>query len=64
MEAKTKKRKAGRPGTPRFRIEKLEERIAPTKGGIPGWACGGYGYGRFNPHGKPLPYGKCACAYC
>jgi len=41
---------------PRFRIKKLEERIAPTKGGIPGWRTHCYyqyypGY-RYNPQGK------------
>jgi hypothetical protein len=29
----------------RFRIEKLEDRIAPAKGGIPGSPNSGYGWG-------------------
>jgi len=40
--------------TPRFKIEKLEERIAPAKGGIPGPTDhsngGGGGHWDCNPH--------------
>ena len=45
---------------PRFRIEKLEERIAPGKGGFPG-NCGPtyYGYGHLNPHGKLVGSWRC-----
>ena len=34
----------GKPKKPRFKIEKLEERIAPRRGGIPG-PDGGGGHG-------------------
>jgi hypothetical protein len=37
----------------RFQIVKLEERIAPTKGGIPGW--GGYYKPCHGAHGKCFP---------
>lgn len=47
-----------KPAKPRFRIEKLEERIAPTKGGIPGkpgdstcyYDCFHKGKGRYPGH--------------
>ncbi|MHC4137213.1 MAG: hypothetical protein ACYS0K_19855 [Planctomycetota bacterium] len=58
---KTKKRRS-RAEKPRFRIARLEERIAPKKGGIPGWYCAYGGYGqRYNPHGKPI--GRWDCGY-
>jgi len=38
----------------RFQIVKLEERIAPTKGGIPGWG-GGYYKPCHGAHGKCFP---------
>jgi len=45
------------PGKRRFRIEKLEERIAPAKGGIPGkpgdtWCYYDCKPGRHHPGGK------------
>ena len=39
----------------RFQIVKLEERIAPTKGGIPGWSGGGYYKPCHGAHGKCFP---------
>lgn len=42
-----------KPEKPRFRIEKLEERIAPAKGGIPGKPP--YHY----PPGQTCYYGFC-----
>ena len=56
---KTKKRRS-RAEKPRFRIVRLEERIAPNKGGDPGWYCF-YGQ-RFNPNGKLIGYGP-GCYY-
>jgi hypothetical protein len=43
----------GKVGPSRFRIEKLEERIAPAKGGIPGKPA--YHY----PPGQTCYYGFC-----
>ena len=50
-----------RPGAtePRFRIEKLEERIAPKKGGVPGNCTGDYGFGRYNPQGNRVGSWRC-----
>jgi len=39
----------------RFQIVKLEERISPTKGGIPGWSGGGYYKPCHGAHGKCFP---------
>ena len=47
------KEPARRSNRPRFRIDKLEERIAPAKGGIPGKPA--YHY----PPGQTCYYGFC-----
>ena len=36
MKSRTDEQKTNEMKAPRFKIEKLEERIAPRKGGIPG----------------------------
>jgi hypothetical protein len=36
MKSQTEEQKTTETKKPRFKIEKLEERIAPAKGGIPG----------------------------
>jgi len=36
MESRNEEQKTTETKKPRFKIEKLEERIAPAKGGIPG----------------------------
>jgi len=58
---KTEKRN-DRVRTRHFRIEKLEERIAPKKGGIPG-NCSYAGYPRTNPHGTIVGSWKCRVYY-
>jgi hypothetical protein len=42
MKSQTEEQKTTETKKPRFKIEKLEERIAPAKGGIPGPPDGGY----------------------
>jgi len=57
---RTRTQDAGQRTKPRFRIEKLEERIAPKKGGIPAnCGYGGYYYPPRNPHGKIIGSWKC-----
>ncbi len=41
MKSQTEEQKTNETKKPRFKIEKLEERIAPAKGGIPGPPDGG-----------------------
>ena len=41
MKSQTEEQKTTETKKPRFKIEKLEERIAPAKGGIPGPPDGG-----------------------
>ncbi len=41
MKSQTEEQKTTETKKPRFKIEKLEERIAPAKGGIPGPPEGG-----------------------
>ena len=59
---RTRAQDAGSSTKPRFRIQRLEERIAPKKGGIPG-QCGYcnyyFCYDRVNPHGKLIGSWKC-----
>ena len=45
MKSREEKQKITEAKKPRFRIEKLEERIAPAKGGVPGPPDGGGGNG-------------------
>ena len=53
----TRKEQTDTAKRPRFRIEKLEERIAPKKGGLPKHCA--YGYYMRNPHGKVVGSWKC-----
>jgi hypothetical protein len=50
-----------KPGQPRFRIEKLEERIAPAKGGTPGKPPYHYPPGQHCYYGICCPNGHHGC---
>ncbi len=54
MKSQTEEQKTNETKKPRFKIEKLEERIAPAKGGIPGPP----------EHAKGSGYGKCHGIKC
>jgi hypothetical protein len=55
MKSPTEEQKTSESKKPRFKIEKLEERIAPKR------FCGRdvcYHYGHYNPHGKYVGAGN------
>ena len=55
---RTRTEHAGRDGKPRFRIQRLEERIAPKKTCVPIFSYCGYRFVCYNAQGKvvgPFP---------
>ncbi len=53
MKSQTEEQKTTETKKPRFKIEKLEERIAPAKGGIPGPPDHSNAGGHHNCGGRP-----------
>ena len=53
MKSQTEEQKTNETKNPRFKIEKLEERIAPAKGGVPGPPDGGGNDGGGRQCGNP-----------
>ena len=60
MNSQAEEQKTTETKKPRFKIEKLEDRIAPAKGGIPGPPDGGGGHGAGGTchHGGNNPHCK------
>ncbi len=58
MKSQTEEQKTSETKKPRFKIEKLEERIAP-RCSPRNFRCDPHGgYGHYNPHGKLVGAGK------